>query len=286
MKATRPIPILLTLCIGVFLGACEQDSGGDGEILATVNGERIYQQDYENYLKMRQSQGQQPPQEGQGNEQILNEMIDRILLVQYAEKKKLDKRDDVHMMLKRGRENILARAMIGEELKEKPITDEEARKKYDEESANTPKKEYKVRHILYKTAEDAVEAIKKLKRKTSFAKLSKKDSVDVQSGNKGGDLGWVNQGLYTNYPQFFEAIINLKKGAISQKPVKTEFGFHVIKVEDSRPWAPAVRTSQNGYLPPFAKRAHQQPAEGTEGKSEYQNALNPYSRKHRTFAFC
>ena len=238
MKATRPIPILLTLCIGVFLGACEQDSGAGGEILATVNGERIYQQDYENYLKMRQSQGQQTPQEEQGNEQILNEMIDRILLVQYAEEKKLDKRDDVHMMLKRSRENILARAMIGEELKEKPVTDEEAQKKYGEESANTHKKEYKVRHILYKTEEDAVEAIKKLKRRTNFAKLAKKDSADVQSGSKGGDLGWVNQGLYTNYPQFFEAIITLKKGAISEKPVKTEFGYHIIKVEDSRPWAP------------------------------------------------
>lgn len=90
-----------------------------------------------------------------------------------------------------------------------------------------------MRHILVKDEDEARDLIKQLKNKGSFENLAKKHSIDVQSGKNGGSLGWINQGMVV--PEFFEGVSRLEKGAVSSEPVKSDFGWHVIKVEDTRP---------------------------------------------------
>jgi len=134
--------------------------------------------------------------------------------------------------MKRVRENILVQSMIRKSLEEHPITDDELKQRFQTEVAATHKTEYKVSHILAKNEDEAKDIIKALQAKGDFAAIARKKSVDVQSGKNGGTLGWVNQGMVV--PEFFEGVSRLEKGAFSSEPVKSDFGWHVIKVEDTR----------------------------------------------------
>ena len=228
-----PTRALLTmLFIGLVITACGGKSPDDSKVLATVNGDVITQNDYDDYLKARHLQ--QPPLADKEKEKhdVLDEMISRVLLGQNARKNKLDQEPDVYFQIKRQTENILARATLRQYLKDSPIIDEEVQKRYEQEVAKTHKLEYHARHILLKTKEEADEILKKVQT-GNFAALAKQKSSDVQSGKQGGDLGWFNQGAMV--PEFFNAVLEMKKGEISKEPVKSEFGWHIIKLEDTRP---------------------------------------------------
>ena len=105
------------------------------------------------------------------------------------------------------------------------------KKEYQEQIKNAPKEEYKARHILVKTEDEAKEIIKSLKDGADFEKLAKEKSIGP-SGPNGGDLGWFT--ATTMVPEFADAVAKLKKGDITDQPVKTQFGWHVIKLEDTR----------------------------------------------------
>lgn len=227
-----PLLFALLLLALAPLG-CDKPSADKSKVLATVNGKTITEKEYEEYLKARQMQ--QPPVADKEKEKevVLDEMINRIVLAQEAEKSKLDEQPDIHFQLERQRENILARAMLRKYLNDSPVTDEEVEKRYQQEVEKTHKTEYRARHILLKTEDDARQVLAQLKKGASFAQLAKTKSTDVRSGKEGGDLGWFNQGQMI--PDFFNAVMALKKGEVSKEPVKTEFGWHIIKVEDMRP---------------------------------------------------
>lgn len=230
MKTTR-LGLALALGLALVTG-CEQKID-DSKVLATVDGAAITEKEYEEYLGARQMQ--QPPVADKEKERqvVLDEMINRKVLAQQAEKDKLDRQPDVHYQLKRQHENVLARAILRKHLDEKPITDEEIEKRYRQEVEKTHKMEYRARHILLKTEDEARAVIGLLRRGGNFAALARSRSTDVRSGREGGDLGWFNEGQMI--PDFFKAVTKLKKGEITGDPVKTEFGWHVIKVEDTRP---------------------------------------------------
>jgi peptidyl-prolyl cis-trans isomerase C len=232
MNKLRTLPLLLLAMLGLLLTACGSKSPDDSKVLATINGDVITQSDYDDYLKARQMQ--QPPIEDKEKEKqtVMDEMVNRVLLVQNARKHGLDKELDVYFQIKRQTENILARAMLRDYLKSNPITDEEVQKRYEQEVEKTHKTEYRARHILVKTKEEADDLLKKL-HVANFAALARDKSIDVRSGKEGGDLGWFNQGAMV--PEFFSAVVEMKKGEVSKEPVKTEFGWHIIKLEDSRP---------------------------------------------------
>jgi peptidyl-prolyl cis-trans isomerase C len=234
-RAGQSLLLIALLSLGLLVTACEGGKQGadDSKVLATVNGEAITEKDFQDYLKQRQTQQPPIPDKDKEKKVVLDEMINRVLLVQNAVKNKLGEEPDVYFQIKRQRENVLARAMIRKYLKDTQISDEDVKARYTQEIEKTHKSEYRARHILTETEAEAREIIAQLNKGASFTELAKKKSIDVRSGKEGGDLGWFNQGAMV--PEFFDAVMALKKGQTTKDPVKTDFGWHVIKAEDSRP---------------------------------------------------
>ena len=227
--------LIALLGLGLLLTACDggKKSPDDSKVLATVNDEAITEKDYLDYLKLRQTQQAPIPDKDKEKKLVLDEMVNRVLLVQNAVKSKVDEEADVHFQIKRQRENVLARAMVRKFLKDTPITDDDVKARYTQEIEKTHKNEYRARHILTETEAEARDIVAQLNKGASFTELAKKKSIDVRSGKEGGDLGWFNQGAMV--PEFFDAVVALKKGETGKEPVKSDFGWHVIKLEDSRP---------------------------------------------------
>src|SRR5690606_21622008 len=162
------------------------------------------------------------------------EMVNRLVAVQAAEKAGIDKQADVKQEIELARQGILVRALMADHLKKNPVTDAKIQAEYDKiKKLQAGKQEYKVRHILVKdqkAAEDLTAAIKA--KKVTFEAAAKKDSIDPGSGKNGGDLGWAPP---TNYvPEFAAAVEKLKKGQMTDKPVQSQFGWHIIQVDDTR----------------------------------------------------
>jgi peptidyl-prolyl cis-trans isomerase C len=223
--------IFLAALLLVAASGCQQKPAVEGKVVAVVNDVSITDAEFQQYLQLRQSR--EPVTDDAQKKKVLEEMVDRVLLAQRAVADGVDKDPEVQNLMRRVRENILVQSMIRKSLEDSPITDDDMKQRFQTEVAATHKTEYQVRHILTKDEDEAKEVIKKLQDKGDFAALAKKQSVDVQSGKNGGSLGWVNQGMVV--PEFFEGVARLEKGAFSAEPVKSDFGWHVIKVDETRP---------------------------------------------------
>jgi peptidyl-prolyl cis-trans isomerase C len=225
----------IAVLLGIVLAAgCEKKPAEAGKVLATVNSETITEKDYEDYRRLRESQLGPIGDKASEKKLVLDELVNRTLLAQRATEQKLDQEPEVALVLKRVRQDILVNALERKALTDRPITDDDLKKRYQEEVEKTHKTEYRARHILVKTEDEAKDVIRQLQGGANFANLAKKLSVDKESARNGGDLDWINQGMPI-VPEFFEALGKLKKGEMTSTPVKTEYGFHVIKVEDTRP---------------------------------------------------
>ena len=244
MSSLRTSLIVLLAAAGLFAAGCEKKPAGEAgkeatketaadKVFATVNGEKIMGSDYQNYLQLRQQQVGPLPDKDKEKQIVLDEMVEKMLLAQYAVSSKLDQEPEVSSLMKRVREEILVQAVKRKMLRDNPITDDDVKKRFEQEVENTHKTEYKVRHILVKEEAQAKDILAQLAKGAKFEKLAADKSIDTQSGKKGGELGWINQGMVV--PEFFNAVIAMKKGAVSAAPVKSDFGWHVIKVEDTRP---------------------------------------------------
>jgi peptidyl-prolyl cis-trans isomerase C len=243
MSTLRISILALVAALGLATAGCDKKPTEPGKtaeikavsdkVIATVNGEKITEADFNGYLQMRQQQLGPVPDKDKERKIALDEMIEKSLLAQHAVESKLDQDPEVMTLIKRVREEILVQGLKRKLLRDNPVTDEDVKKRFETEVANTHKTEYKVRHILVKEESEAKEILAKLQKGASFEKLAKEKSIDTQSGKTGGELGWVNQGMVV--PEFFNAVMPMKKGAVSAAPVKSDFGWHVIKVEDTRP---------------------------------------------------
>ena len=211
----------------------EETAKEPDKIVATINGEKIMQSDYQNYLQLRQQQVGPIADKDKEKKVVLDEMIEKTLLAQHAVSNKLDQDPEVSSLMKRVREEILAQAVKRKQLRDNPVTDDDVKKRFEKEVEDTHKTEYKVRHILVKEEAEAKDVLAQLGKGAKFDKLAKDKSVDTQSGKNGGELGWINQGMVV--PEFFNAVMAMKKGTVSTAPVKSDFGWHIIKVEDTRP---------------------------------------------------
>lgn len=219
--------------IVMLAAACAVAIPAFAQNVATVNGKAITQQSLDQFIKLLVSQG--ATDSPQLREQVKQEMINRQIFVQAAEKDGVAKQPAVQTEIELAREGILVRALMADYLKKHPITDKQIQDEYNEAKAQQAgQQEFKVRHILVedeKTANDLLAQVKRDKKK--FAELAKKNSKDPGSGANGGDLGWASP---TNYVKpFADAVSGLKKGQLADKPVQTQFGWHVIEVEDTRP---------------------------------------------------
>jgi peptidyl-prolyl cis-trans isomerase C len=196
----------------------------------SVNGVLIPQARFEVMAKAAQAQGQpnSPELAGMVKENLINQEI----LVQEAMKKGLDKNAEVATQMEMARQQILGRAMVAEYVKNNPVKDEVLKAEYEKVVGKMGDKEYHTRHILVDKEEDAKNLIAQLKKGGDFAKLAKEKSKDTGSAKNGGDLDWATPDRFVK--PFSDAMAALEKGKFSQEPVKSDFGYHIIKLEDSR----------------------------------------------------
>ncbi|HEY2629961.1 MAG TPA: peptidylprolyl isomerase [Usitatibacter sp.] len=208
-----------------------------------VNGVTIPQSRFEAMTRELTAQGQ--PDTPERANAIKEELINREVLAQAAGRRGLDKDPDVAAQMDMARQAVLVRALFEREMKANPITDEQLQKQYETFKASMGANEYKVRHILVDKEEDAKAIIADLNKGGDFAKLAKEKSKDTGSKDNGGDLDWAPAAKYVK--PFADALTSLQKGQTTQVPVKSDFGYHVIRLDDVRPL----------QMPPYAEMREQ-----------------------------
>jgi peptidyl-prolyl cis-trans isomerase C len=193
-------------------------------------GKELYPKVYFDYLlKERLSQGQ--PDTPELRNALREELNTRELLVREAKKKGLEKNTDVKNQMDLASQTVLVRAYVTEWVKENPIPEAALRKEYDVIKAQIGDREYKVRHILVEKEDEAKEVIVALQKGDKFADLATR-SKDPGSKANGGDLDWNAPANFVK--PFSDAMIATPKGKFTPQPVQTQFGWHVIMVEDIR----------------------------------------------------
>ncbi|MDD5276904.1 MAG: peptidylprolyl isomerase [Methylovulum sp.] len=219
------------------------------DAVAEVNGKYIAKSTLANLEKevSARSQGQTFPKE-----KLLEELIQRELLVQDAMKKQLDKTPEVVERLDEAKKALLTQADIQNFMKASPVSDAEIKAEYDKQVGGANATEYKARHILVKTEAEAKKLIAELDKGADFAKLANKNSLDGKEAQNGGDLGWFVAGQMVE--PFSKAVIALEKGKYTKEPVQTQFGWHVILREDSRQQTPPPLEAVKDQLTPMLQR--------------------------------
>jgi peptidyl-prolyl cis-trans isomerase C len=219
------------------------------DAVAVVNGQYIAKSTLATLEKeiAERGHGQTFPKE-----KLIEELIQRELLVQDANQKQLDKSAEVIAQLDSAKKTLLTQADVQNFIKANPVTDAEVKAEYDSKVAGENGIEYKARHILVKTEEEAKKLIAELDKGADFAKLANKNSLDAKESQNGGDLGWFVAGQMV--APFSEAVAKLEKGKYTQAPVKTQFGWHVILREDSRAQTPPPLESVKEQLMPYLQR--------------------------------
>ena len=164
--------------------------------------------------------------------QLKEEIVAREIFMQEARKRGLDASEDYKNQLELARQTILIRELFADFQKKNAVTDAEIQAEYDKFVAANGGKEYRARHILVETEDQAKALIAEIKKGGKFEELAKKNSKDPGSGANGGDLDWAGASSYV--AEFSDAMVKLGKGEISEAPVKSQFGWHIIRVDDVR----------------------------------------------------
>ena len=203
-------------------------------VAATVNGTPISKKQLDQI--MQQQAGQGMPDNPETRKMVIDNLAMQIIVAQEAEKKGLDKVADVKEQLEMARLSIMANSFVRDYMKTATVTDDALKAEYDKFKATQGGNEYKARHILVGTEAEAKDIIAKIsKDPKAFEALAKSKSKDPGSKDKGGDLGWFNP--HNMVPEFGNAVAKLEKGKFTAEPVKSQFGYHVIMLDDTRPLA-------------------------------------------------
>ena len=196
-----------------------------------VNGVTIPQSRVDAMNKELNAQGQ--PDNAERQNAVREELVNREILAQAAQKRGLDKNPDIQAQMDMARQAVLVRALFENEVKTNPVSDADLARQYEQFKGSMGTNEYKVAHILVDKEEDAKQIIDQLNKGGDFAKIAKERSKDPGSKDTGGDLDWGPSARYVK--PFSDAVTTQQKGKISAAPVKTDFGYHVIRVDDVRP---------------------------------------------------
>ena len=205
-------------------------SGALAQNVAIVNGKAVPKSRMEALAQQVARSGRPVTPDMQG--QLREEVIAREIFVQEAQARGMDTTEDYKNQLEMNRQTILIRELFADFQKKNPVTDEEIKAEYDKFAAANAGKEYRARHILVEKEDQAKALIAQIKKGAKFEDLAKKSSKDPGSGANGGDLDWANASSYVK--EFSEALVALTKGKVSETPVKTQFGYHVIRLDDVR----------------------------------------------------
>jgi peptidyl-prolyl cis-trans isomerase C len=198
--------------------------------LATVNGVQIPRQRADVFVRLQTARGAQDGD--QLRAQVRELLINNELLVQEANRTGLAKKAEVQQQIDLNRLEIIANAVIGEFLRVNPVADAEVQKEYERAKAQTGDREFKARHILVANEDDAKNVLADLKKGVKFEEIAQKRSLDEGTRPKGGDLDW---NVPSNFDKAFsDAMVKLEKGKMTEAPVRSRFGYHIIQLDDVR----------------------------------------------------
>ena len=216
---------LLSALLAIAAGA----QAADEKAAALVNGVAIPQARVDIRVKAAAQQGQ--PDSPEIRKAIRDDLINLEVISQTATKNGLDKQPEIAQQLELARQSVLAGAFVQDYAKSHPISDDMLKQEYENLKKRVGTKEYKLSHILVGTEDEAKKAAAEVKKGAKFAKVAKAKSMDPGSKDNGGDLGWA---VPSNFVQpFGDAVLKLNKGQVSA-PVQTQYGWHIIKLEDTR----------------------------------------------------
>lgn len=230
MKACRIA--LAALAVAAALAACTQEPGmAKEEIIATVNGKPVSRNTYEQYAVGVTSKPSAELTQEQ-RDQLLENLVRAAVVAENAEATGLAARPEVAGTLAIQRLELLERASAEEYLKDRPPSEEELRAEYDLRVSTMDKTQYRLAHIQVASAEDGQKVIEQLNKGGNFAALAREHSQDVNTKDQGGDLMWASPSGMP--PSFATAARELKKGEVSKTPLRTDIGWHVVKLLESR----------------------------------------------------
>jgi peptidyl-prolyl cis-trans isomerase C len=210
--------------------------------VATVNGVQIPRNRLEIVVRQQTTRGAQDSD--QLRAQLREALINNELLVQEANRSGIAKKAEVQQQIDLVRQEVVANAVVTEYIRVNPISDADVQKEYERAKAQTGDREYKARHVLVANEEDAKSVLADLKKGVKFDEIAQKRSLDEGSRPKGGDLDW---NVPSNFDKAFaDAMVKLEKGKITDAPVRSRFGFHIIQLDDVRPvnFPPLSQVSQ------------------------------------------
>jgi peptidyl-prolyl cis-trans isomerase C len=202
--------------------------------IAVVNGKPVPKARADALLEQvqRQAQGQNQPAPPDLDRQVKDEVVLREIFVQEAERRALPTSTEYKQQMELARQSILIRELFADYQKKNPVREADIQAEYEKFKAQAGDKEYRVRHILVEKEEDAKSITAQLKAGGNFDELAKKNSKDPGSAANGGDLDWAAPGSYV--PEFSNAMTKLTKGQVTETPVQSQFGWHVIRLDDVR----------------------------------------------------
>ena len=210
-------------------GAAKSQAGGK-DAIATVNGVAVPKSRMDFMMEQQAARGQ--PDNDQTRAAVRENLVNREVVAQEAAKAGLAKTADVQIQLDLARQEVLINAYIGDYVKKHPVSDADVQKEYDRVKAQNGDKEYKARHILVESEDQAKGLISDLKKGAKFEDMAAKNSKDPGTKDRGGDLDWNVPSVFDKV--FSDAMVKLEKGKFTDVPVHTRFGFHVIQLDDVR----------------------------------------------------
>jgi peptidyl-prolyl cis-trans isomerase C len=223
----------LFVLLAAGIAACGKHgdiSANDTTVLATVNGTPITSDMVRIYAVNRSGR---EPQSDEERKNFLNTLVDMEVLAQEAQKSGLASKPDVAAQLAISHAGLLAREQVQSYLEQHPVTPEQVKSAYDASLKSMSGRQYKARHILVANENDAKDIIAQLEKGADFGKLAVKYSKDAGSAVRGGDLGdWFSPDQMV--PEFSSTLATLKKGEYTKQPVRSQYGWHVIQLEDER----------------------------------------------------
>jgi peptidyl-prolyl cis-trans isomerase C len=247
-----------------------------GDAVATVNGKPIKQSLFDFIVKDATDHGQKV--DDNVRDVIMSKLISSELVLQEAQKAGIDKKPDFIAKEELTRRELLVNVYIQDFLRNHPVSDADTKAAYEKFKIELGDKEYNARHILLGTEAEAKDVIAQLSKGSDFSKIAKEKSIDPGSKEKGGDLGWFALGGMVK--PFGEAVAKLQKGKSSTDPVQTQFGWHVIKLDDMRELkAPAFEKVKDNLQKQLAQRQLEKMLTDLRAKATVVDNTKPAAKK-------
>lgn len=233
MKGEEVKRILTLLFVGFFVFGCTPKGNTESNVIAKVNNAQITKDDFLREMSRIPDWAKERFSGKEGKEQFLDELIKRELLYQEAERLGLGKDKEFLEKVEEFKRMTLLSTLLKKEVEDKAVvSDAEIKEYYDKNPQEFKTDQVRASHILVEKEDEAKGIIERLKKGEDFSKLAESLSKDPGSASKGGDLGFFGRGRMI--PEFEEVAFSLKPGEISQQPLKTRFGYHIIKVTERK----------------------------------------------------